>query len=367
MVKSVTTVCSEIYDEVRKLAPHFSGQRGLPAREPRRGARPARRGVDGAQGAVRAPRARRHRPGRPAPAPGAVRRRAAMRTLAGIAVPDARRVEEYVSAIETHLRARRGVEHILSPRDFALARAWYEAGVPLATVLVGMDRAFEQTANVTSLAYCRRRVEELAAAGPAAAQPSRSPRGERSPFPKWSRSWPPCSTSSRRCGPARGTPSSRPCARSARCRISWPWPSRPNWEYVRAKLREIDDDVSAAVLTAFTADQIDDFRSGGRARHRAPSGPGRRRGPRGRQGAVHPAAGAREARVCRASASSRRSILPDDAQPGRPPSDRRPLRDRAPHRGRRASLALPHRPRVLRLARRRRRSSSSAPSPPSWP
>ena len=25
MVKSVTTVCSEIYDEVRKLAPHFSG------------------------------------------------------------------------------------------------------------------------------------------------------------------------------------------------------------------------------------------------------------------------------------------------------------------------------------------------------
>ena len=27
-------------------------------------------------------------------------------------------VEEYVSAIETHLRARRGVEHILSPRDF---------------------------------------------------------------------------------------------------------------------------------------------------------------------------------------------------------------------------------------------------------
>jgi ribonuclease G len=26
MVKSVTTVCSEIYDEVRKLAPHFSGQ-----------------------------------------------------------------------------------------------------------------------------------------------------------------------------------------------------------------------------------------------------------------------------------------------------------------------------------------------------
>ena len=69
-------------------------------------------------------------------------------------------IEDYVSAIETHLRARRGVDHILSPRDFALARAWYEAGVPLATVLVGMDRAFEQAANVSSLSYCRRRVEE---------------------------------------------------------------------------------------------------------------------------------------------------------------------------------------------------------------
>jgi hypothetical protein len=36
--------------------------------------------------------------------------------------------------------------------------------------------------------------------------------------------------------------------------------ARPNWEYVRAKLREIDDDVSAAVLTAFSAEQIEDFR-----------------------------------------------------------------------------------------------------------
>jgi len=36
--------------------------------------------------------------------------------------------------------------------------------------------------------------------------------------------------------------------------------ARPNWEYLRSKLREIDDDVSAAVLAAFSADQIDDFR-----------------------------------------------------------------------------------------------------------
>jgi hypothetical protein len=37
--------------------------------------------------------------------------------------------------------------------------------------------------------------------------------------------------------------------------------ARPNWEYVRSKLREIDDDVSAAVLSAFSADQLDDFRA----------------------------------------------------------------------------------------------------------
>ena len=47
-----------------------------------------------------------------------------------------------------------------------LARGWYQAGFPLATVLVGMDRAFERTLRVGSLAYCRRFVEELAAAGP---------------------------------------------------------------------------------------------------------------------------------------------------------------------------------------------------------
>ena len=61
-------------------------------------------------------------------------------------------VEAYVQAIETHLRARRGLDHILSPRDFALARSWHAGGVPLATVLVGMDRAFETGANPRSKA-----------------------------------------------------------------------------------------------------------------------------------------------------------------------------------------------------------------------
>ena len=75
-------------------------------------------------------------------------------------------VEAYVEAIEAHLRARRGVEHILSPRDFGIARAWHERGMPLATALVGIDLAFEDGQRVTSLAFCRRRVEDLAACGP---------------------------------------------------------------------------------------------------------------------------------------------------------------------------------------------------------
>ena len=43
-------------------------------------------------------------------------------------------LEAYLDAIERHFRARRGVEHVLTPRDFALARSWHRAGIPLATV-----------------------------------------------------------------------------------------------------------------------------------------------------------------------------------------------------------------------------------------
>src|SRR5262245_46870445 len=75
-------------------------------------------------------------------------------------------LEVYVEAIEGHLKARRGTDHLLSPRDFALAQTWHQAGIPLATVLVGIDRAFDAGGNVSSLAFCRRWVEDLAASGP---------------------------------------------------------------------------------------------------------------------------------------------------------------------------------------------------------
>lgn len=168
-------------------------------------------------------------------------------------------IEEYVSAIETHLRARRGVDHILSPRDFALARAWYESGVPLVTVLVGMDRAFEQNAAVSSLAYCRKRVEELAAAGPR--PPSRpAPPAESIPLSEVEALLHSLLEQLEKVRPAAGTSFEPPLRKIREVQDLLAVASRPNWEYLRSKLREIDDDVSAAVLAAFSADQIEDFR-----------------------------------------------------------------------------------------------------------
>ena len=168
-------------------------------------------------------------------------------------------IEDYVSAIETHLRARRGVEHILSPRDFALARAWYEAGVPLATVLVGMDRAFAQGTNVTSLAYCRRRVEELAANGPRP-EIRPAPPVETIPLSEVEAVLASLLEQLEKVRPARGLSFEPPLRKIREVQDLLAVAARPNWEYVRAKLREIDDDVSAAVLTVFDIEQIEDFR-----------------------------------------------------------------------------------------------------------
>jgi hypothetical protein len=169
-------------------------------------------------------------------------------------------IEEYVSAIETHLRARRGVEHILSPRDFALARSWYESGVPLVTVLVGMDRAFEQGAAVSSLAYCRKRVEELSAAGPRP-QSRPTPPAESVPLSEVEALLSSLLEQLQKVRPPVGASFEPPLGKIREVQDLLAVASRPNWEYLRSKLREIDDDVSAAVLGAFSAEQIDEFRA----------------------------------------------------------------------------------------------------------
>jgi hypothetical protein len=72
-------------------------------------------------------------------------------------------LEAYVEAIESHLGQRRCREHTLSPRDFALARTWFGAGISLAAVLVALDEAFDSGQTAPSLAFCRRTVEAGAA------------------------------------------------------------------------------------------------------------------------------------------------------------------------------------------------------------
>lgn len=142
---------------------------------------------------------------------------------------------------------------VLSRRDFALARAWHGTGLPLASVLVGIDRAFDDAGgDVSSLGFCRRRVEELQASG-------RRPLARPAP--------PAESVPVREVQALLGTLSDRlqalrpgplacfepPLRKIQEVRDLLAVASRPNWGYLRAKLGEIDDDVAAAVLQATSA------------------------------------------------------------------------------------------------------------------
>jgi hypothetical protein len=178
-------------------------------------------------------------------------------------------VEAYVEAIEAHLRARRGVDHVLSPRDFAQARSWHQAGVPLATVLVGIDRAFDSGADVTSLSFCRRRVEDLVAAGPRPeARPS--PASEGVPLEEVARILQLLIDHLARLRPLTGA-FEPPLRKIREVQDLLAVATRPNFDYLRLKLREIDDDVSAAALQALAPAELSTFRAeAGRAveRHR---------------------------------------------------------------------------------------------------
>jgi len=167
-------------------------------------------------------------------------------------------MEVYVEAVEGHLRARRGVDHILSPRDFALVRSWHQAGVPLATVLVGIDRAFDDAgSDVTSLAFCRRRVEDLVAAGP---RPERrpSPASEGVPLEEVARI---LQLLHDHLAPLRPLASffEPPLRKIREVQDLLAVATRPNYDYLRLKLREIDDDVSAAAVQALKPEELEAF------------------------------------------------------------------------------------------------------------
>ena len=155
-------------------------------------------------------------------------------------------LEAFVDAIEAALRARRGKEHVLSPQDFALARSWHAAGVPLASVLVAIDAAFEKDPSTSSLARCRRRVEELAAggAGRAASGPDRGGGGS---LPELGER---LDALHERLLELPGRVAALPLAELDAVRDLVAVASRPNWDYLRERLRKIDALVSQAAVEA---------------------------------------------------------------------------------------------------------------------
>ncbi len=71
----------------------------------------------------------------------------------------------YFSEIEECYQRARGTMTLLSPLDWALIESWKEAGVPLAAVRAGVERAFEKYKKrrpsfrkINSLAYCTQEV-----------------------------------------------------------------------------------------------------------------------------------------------------------------------------------------------------------------
>ncbi len=73
---------------------------------------------------------------------------------------------EYFTAIETEFIRRRGTPFLLSPKDYALARRWFDLGIPAADVCLGIAEAFDRreergaAAKVNSLSYCEGAVLE---------------------------------------------------------------------------------------------------------------------------------------------------------------------------------------------------------------
>ena len=163
-------------------------------------------------------------------------------------------LDAFVEAIETAFRARRGKEHLLSPRDFALARGFHEARVSLATVLVAIDAAFEHDANTASLAACRRRIEELAA--PAA---GRAPReAERASLPEVSER---LDSLRERLHELPGRAAALPLAELTELADLVAVSSRPNWDYLRERLHRLDALVGAAAVEALSPEQAEALRA----------------------------------------------------------------------------------------------------------
>ncbi|HEY7921636.1 MAG TPA: hypothetical protein VII62_00555 [Vicinamibacteria bacterium] len=158
-------------------------------------------------------------------------------------------LEGFVEAIEAAFRARRGKDQALAPRDFALAKGFFEAGVPLATVLVAIDAAFERDPQTASLAVVRRRVEELAPPG-SASKAARESAGANLPEVGER-----LDSLRERLLELPGRAAALPLAELGELADLVAVSSRPNWDYLRERLRRLDDLVAAAAVDALTSEQ----------------------------------------------------------------------------------------------------------------
>jgi hypothetical protein len=174
--------------------------------------------------------------------------------------PDEREagLEAFVEAIEAAMRTRRGKEHVLSPRDFALARGWHGAGVPLAAVLVAIDDAFERDPGTATLALVRRRVEDLAPGGGRAGGES-ARETEQVSLPEVAER---IDALRERLEQLPGRVAALPLAELAEVGDLVAVASRPNWDYLRARLQRIDDLVAGAAVEALPAAEADALRAG---------------------------------------------------------------------------------------------------------
>jgi hypothetical protein len=163
----------------------------------------------------------------------------------------------FVEAIEQALAARRGASHVLSPRDFALARGWYEAGVPIATVLVGIDLAFDADPSAASLAYCRRRVEDLAA-GTTRPRTEAPRETERISLPELAER---LAALRDRLHELPGRVAALPLQEVGEVSDLVAVASRPNWDYLRTRLGRIDELVAGAALEALSPSELEALRA----------------------------------------------------------------------------------------------------------
>jgi hypothetical protein len=166
-------------------------------------------------------------------------------------------LESFVEALEGALRGLRGVDHALSPREFALARGWYEAGVPLAIVLLALDLAFEADPSISSLAACRRRVEQLARGTARGARPT----GHEASRPSLSELGDRLSELRQRLAALPPRVAALPLQEVEAVGDLVAVASRPNWEYLAERLEKIDELVSAAAVDALEPQTLEELRA----------------------------------------------------------------------------------------------------------